>query len=178
MAPLPENSTARVWVDYHDGINPHALQVRHNGGNGNHPNVMASVDAFFTALAPQMYAITITGARYSTIGSNISLPLAWDGAPGYGSGAMPGLRAPFQICFLGRSNTGRQVRWFVFGCKLEAPNTYRFPLIADTELADAWNTIIAGQADGVWLAIDGNDPAMYNYVDANFNSYFEEKQRG
>lgn len=178
MAPLPENNTARVWIDYHDGINPHALQIRHNGGSGNHPNVLAAAAALFSALSPQMYAITITGARYSPQGSTISLPLAWEAAGSYGSGAMPGLRAPFQICYLGRSSSGRQVRWFIFGCKLEAPNSYRFPLIADSELSDGWNAIIAGQADGAFLAIDGGDPAMYNYVDANFNSYFEEKQRG
>lgn len=178
MAPLPENNTDRVWVSYDDGINQHDLLVRHTGGPTNVGNVLSSISEFFTQLGPQLYAITIVAARYSVEGSPISLPVAWEGPGGFGSGAMPASVAPRQLCYLARSNNGRFAKWFIWGCKLETPGGYRFSLGDNTDLADAWNVISAAQAaDNIWCAIDGTNPTLYSYIDVNFNSYYEAKAR-
>lgn len=177
MAPLPENSTDRVWLDYTDGHNPHSLLVRHTGGQTNVGSVLAQINLFFGALAPQMYLITVTGARYSDQGSVFSFPVAWEGPASYGTGAMPGSLAPRQLCYLARDTTGRRVRWFVFGCKLETPNDYRFNLTENADLAEAWNVISLAQQNNIFCTIAGVNPTLYSYIDVNFNSYYEAKTR-
>jgi hypothetical protein len=178
VAPLPINNTTRTWVDYHDGFNPHSLLIRHSGGAAAVTEVLGMAAVFLGALSPQMYVISITGARYSVVNTTVSLPVAWPGAATYGSGAMPAVRRPFQICYLARSAGGRMVRWFIFGCKLEAPANYRYELSASTELQDGWDVLSESQDVGAFLAIDGLNPTLYSYVDANWNSYHEEKARG
>jgi len=177
MAPLPDNNTDCFWLDYTDGQNPHSLLVRFNGGGANVPNVMSSVDQFFTALDPILYAITVNGARWREEGSTISQPLIWEGAAGYGNFAMPSTLAPRQVCFLGRDSAGRRVRWFVFGWDAAPPTAFRIGAGGATEFADARAVIVAGNADGIWLTIAGLDPVLYGYVDINYNSYYEEKTR-
>lgn len=177
MAPLPENNTDRFWLAYTDGQNDHELLVRFNGGAGNVPNVMSSVDQFFTALSPILYLLTVNGARWSAQGSVISQPLIWDGAATYGQFAMPATLAPRQLCYLGRDAQGRRVRWFVFGWEAAPPTAFRIGAGGVTEFADAYAVISAGNADGVWLTIAGLDPVLYGYVDINYNSYYEEKAR-
>lgn len=177
VAPLPENNTDRFWLDYTDGQNPHSLQVRFNGGLPNVSNVISAVHQFFLALSPVLYTLNVSGARYSLEGTNISLPVLWEGDPSYGTFAMPATLAPRQICFLGRSSGGRFVRWFVFGWEAAPPTPFRMELSSPTEFGDAWEVISAAQLDGIFLSIDGLNPTLYGYVDVNYNSYFEEKSR-
>lgn len=178
MAPLPENNTNRFWVDYNDGMNDHSLQVRYDDSGGGLTFAKSSAALFLTALSPQLYAITVTGARYSLATTTISLPTPWSASTTFGTGAMPGSVAPRQLCYLARDGQGRQVRWFVFGCKLETPNDYRFSLGENSDLAEAWGVISDAQNGGAFLSIAGLNPEMYSYIDVNFNSYYEAKTRG
>lgn len=177
MAPLPENNTNRFWVEYSDGINTHDLLCRYDDSGGGLTFAKASVALFLTALSPQWYAISITAARYSLASSNVSLPTTWSASTTYGTGAMPGSVAPRELAWLGRDNVGRRVRWFMFGCKLETPNTYRFQLADNADLAEAWGVISDAQNGGAFLTIAGEDPEMYSYISVNFNNYYEAQQR-
>lgn len=178
MAPLPPNGTARVWVDYSDGINDHSLMVRYDAEVTDASTALSAADAFLAALSPQLYLLTVTGARAQAAGTHISFPVVWDGDDTYGSGAMPGALAPRQLCFLGRTAGGRRVRWFVFGSKMDTPADFRFDLDDDASLENAYNIIVGSQLVGAFIAIDGANPVNYPYVDVNFNSYYEEKARG
>lgn len=177
MPPLPENNTDRLWIDYSDGLNPHSLQIRYDATVVERDVVRNTGRLFLEAIAPQLYLITITGVRYSLKNSNVSLPMPWAGATTFGTGAMPGAKAPYQICYLSRDAQGRRTRWFMFGCKLDTPNTFRFPLSANVELAEGWGVINDGQPNGIWLSIAGLDPEMYSYISVNFNNYYEQKTR-
>jgi hypothetical protein len=177
MAPLPENTTDRFWLDYTDGINPHSFQARFAGGLTAVPNIATQVDNFFLALSPILYGLTVLGARFSLAGTTISQPYTWTGEASYGNFAMPATLAPRQLCFLGRGADGRRVRWFVFGWEAAPPTPFRLDLSNPAELGDAWAILQAGPGTDAFLTISGGDPNLYSYVDVNYNSYFEEKAR-
>lgn len=177
MAPLPENNTDRFWVDYTDGVNSHSLQVRFDGDDTTVNAVMASIDDFLLALSPELYTLTVQGARVSSAGSNITVPVVWTGGITYGSFAMPADLAPRQICFLGRDGLGRRVRWFVFGWNSTPPDPFRIGITPSTAFDNALLAIQAGHTIETWLTISGQVPSMYTYVDINYNSYYEAKSR-
>lgn len=176
MAPLPPSNTARVYWDYHDGQNEHTLTVRY-APSASIDEASDRIVAFLEALEPELYLLTHRGFRASATGSNISVPATWNGDLTYGTGAMPAVSAPRQFCWLARSTGGRRVRWFMWGCKPETPATYRFASGVNATLDAARLALVAGQANGVFLSIDGFNPVTYPYVDVNFNSYYEEKAR-
>ena len=177
MAPLPENSTDRFWLDYTDGINDHSLLVRFNGEFATVNAVMGSVQGFLEALSPELYTLTIQGARVSAQGSNISVPVPWSGNVTYGQFAMPNELSPRQLCFLGRDGFGRRARWFVFGWDAPPPDPFRIGITPATAFDNALIAIRDGQQESIWLTIAGQVPTMYTYVDVNYNSYYEAKAR-
>lgn len=178
MAPLPANTTPRFWLDYNDGIYDHSFLVRYNAVDNSLAEVMGSVDSLLTAIADSMYEVTITGARWSAAGSNISTPTTWTGSASYGGGAMPAVFAPRQMCFLGRDGSGVRYRLFLFGMEFDTPNNYRIARVAANVVDDALTVIEGAQTSGIYLTIEGGAPVMYQYADINFNNYYEAKVRG
>lgn len=176
MPSLPENNTPRLFIDYTDGINPHTLLVRYSASYGL-AATMGDVDAFLSALQGSLYQLTVTGARASASGSNISTPVTWTGSSTYGSGTMTGVFAPRQICFLGRDSTGRKVRWFLFGFKGNTPDTYRINVGDNGDVDAAITALSNAGAAGSFLTIALHSPALYGYADINFNNYYEAKTR-
>jgi hypothetical protein len=150
--------------------------VRFDGGP-TIEEVMAEVHNFWTALDPDLYLITIQGCRYAGEGSDISSPILWTGDATYGTGTMPAVRAPLQVCWLGRDSQGRRYRNFVFGLEFTVPDNYRSPAITGNIAANGLESLISSQALGVFLTIAGLAPTMYTYVDVNYNSYWERKVR-
>lgn len=175
LGALPPHNTARVWVDYNDGLNLHTLLVRHDATV---PDVMDSIDSLFTNIASDWYEITIGEVRFAASGSDISFPATWTGSATYGATTMPGVFAPRQFMLLGRTNTGRKARWSLFGLEGSTPDTFRLERVAANIVDDALTVIEAGQTAGIWLGIDGHVPVMYQYADYNFNNHYERLQRG
>lgn len=176
MAALEPNNTNRLWLRYSDGVNEHELLVRFDDTTDKADLVMVELHNMFTALEPAIFALSIAGVRVSAEGGLLSFPMPWSGDPSYGTGAMPAKEAPRQACFLGRSSGGRRVRFFIFGADMTTPDLYRFN--ATGGWADALDVIVAAQTNGMFLAIDGLAPTMYNYIDVNYNSYWEQERRG
>lgn len=176
LPPLPANNTARVFWDYSDGINEHTLMVRYAPSAGV-DEASDRMHNFLVALAPTLYQITHRGFRAAASGSDISVPATWNGDTSYGTGTMPAVQAPRQLCFLARSSGGRRVRWFMWGFEGNTPDTYRFLSGANEALDAARLAIVAGQANGVFLSVDGANPVTYPYVNINYNSYYETQAR-
>lgn len=177
MAPLPENSTARLWVDYNDGVNDHSLQVRFDAPDTTLGIAMTHADNFLTAIAGDLYEITVNGARFAAAGSNISLPATWTGGAVYGSDPMPVLLAPRETRWVGRTQNGRRVSFSIYGGKYVSPDTFRI-ISSGSNLPNLGVIAInAASDDGAFVAIDGFRPTMKNYVDVNFNSYWEAEAR-
>jgi hypothetical protein len=176
MAPYPPQTTARLWVDYSDGLHNHSAMFRFAtiAGTG---NAMDGADEFLTALSPDLVTITILGARAAAEGSVISVPLIWTGAAVYGSGAQTGVNEPKELCFVGRTGLGTMAKWFMYGSKAGIPNSYRyFP--GELASLDAGVAALRGRVtDGTWVAIDTQPPSVYPYINIQWNSYWESQQR-
>jgi hypothetical protein len=176
MAPLPPENTARFWVDYNDGHNDHTLLMRYSPSAGLSAIQAVAAD-FLAALSPVLYLITITGARAANSGSVISVPESWGGDSTYGSSAQPAASAPLELCYVGRTTTGRMAKWFMYGFKGIVPGSFRFYPSDDSNL-DAADTILRNAGlTGKLLAIDGELPSVYPYINIQFNSYWESQAR-
>ena len=177
MAPLPENNTARLWIDYNDGENDHSLMARFLAPDTPLSLAMTHVASFLTDISGFLYEITINGARYAAQGSNISLPATWEGDSTYGTDPMPTLLAPRETRWVGRTQNGRRVSFSIYGGKYTSPDEYRI-VSSGANLPNLGVIAInAASEDGVMVAIDGFRATMKNYVDVNFNSYWEAEAR-
>lgn len=177
MAPLPDSSTNRLFVDYTDGINNHTLMFRYPL-SGTLAGVMGVADDVLSAVSPLIHLITITSARAAAAGSEISLPVAWTGLGTYGATSVPGSRAPAQISFVGRSSDGRRARWFIFPYRAAIPDDFRLSTSENADVLATYNALVAGAAAGDLATIGGLAPTILPYANVNYNSYYETKQRG
>jgi hypothetical protein len=164
-------------VDYNDGENDHSLQVRFLAPDTTLAIAMTYAGEFFEAIEDFLYEITINGARFAAAGSDISLPATWSGASTYGTDPMPTLLAPRETRWVGRTQNGRRVSFSVYGCKYTSPDTFR--IVSDGANLPNLGVVLINDAsdDGAFVAIDGFRPTMKNYVDVNFNSYWEAEAR-
>lgn len=178
MAPLPPNSTARLFLDYSDGQHAHTLSWRYDQADLAVTDVMDALDAFLTAFTTGLYLITILSARYQLTGETITTPVAWTGAATYGSGSMPAVDAPREVRFLARSSGGRKTSFAVYGSSIGIPATYRYN-VGDNAAVDAAIAQLQLAADiSAFITIEGLPPTVYQFADVNFNSYWERKARG
>ena len=174
LGSLPAHNTARVWVDYSDGLFTHTLLIRHDAAVA---DVMDAADNLFVAIASDWYEITIGDVRFAANGSDISFPAVWTGSATYGATTMPGVFAPRQFMLLGRTSLGRKARWSLWGFEGTTPDQYRLPRSGGNICDDALTVIEAAQTASIFLGIDGHAPVMYQYVDFNFNNHYERLQR-
>lgn len=177
MAPLPQNNTARAWVDYNDGQQTHSLMMRFNEPTVSNEAAIEALANFFVAAATLLYEVTILGARISAQGSDVSFPQAWTGETTYGDSALPAVFAPRETRFLGRSLNGRKVSWSLYGGKYTTPDDYRLTALDDAGVASVLSYLDSVDSDGIFLTISGHKPIRYPYADINFNSYWEMRVR-
>jgi hypothetical protein len=179
MAPLPPHNTARFWYDYNDGINDHSLLCRYVATvDFGISDVMAAVDDFLNAVSDDLYLISTQGARFADAGSDISVPVTWEGAATYGAGTMPAVFAPRQTMWLGRDSLGRRFRVSLWGIDQTTPDNFRFASVGGNFVALAVASLATSGAAGAFRTISGNQPSLYNYADVQFNSHWETAARG
>lgn len=180
MAPLPENATARYFVDYTDGINEHTLLFR--GLPGTSAALLGGIaNNVIQELQPNMYlGWAIVGARFSQAGSDFSLPVLPPNQVTPGSNiAMPGTAAPRFQSIIGRGVvSGRRFRMFFFGLNIATPNDFRIDTGEVTSLDNARSQLIEAFGDNNIVTIGGDTAVLYDYFNVGFNSYYERKQRG
>lgn len=177
MAPLPQNNTARFWVDYNDDVNEHTAMVRFDATVLDVPSALDTYHEFLTDISDFLYEITIIGARWAEQGSDISIPVTWPGDSTYGTDFMPPLLGPRQTRWEGRDSSGRKGSLSLYGCKYTTPDSYRIISIGANLPNLGVLAINAGSALGSFQSIGGNRMNMKNYVNVNFNSYWEAEAR-
>jgi len=177
MAPVNPNNTARLWVDYTDGIHQHTLMWRVNGAIASIAAAKTAVHDFLTALSPVLFELTITGARAAAAGSDVSNPSLWTGDASYGTGAATAINAPVEIRYEGRSLGGRRGSAHLYGYKVGVPGTFRIGITPASELDDALVVLQAATVAGTMVAIDNGAMNWHTYVNIQYNSYWERKAR-
>lgn len=174
MVPIPPSNTTRWKVTYSTANAEHSVLCRSTGALTS-AGFSTFFDAFLTALEPRLYEIAIVSLQVAAAGLNVFNTVTWSGAASYGSGAEAAVFAPRQMCFLGRTSGGRRARMFLFGMSGTSPDNYRIYSADDTAISDAYDVLNTNP--GVFVGIDGLATVKYNYVDVNFNSYWERAVR-
>lgn len=187
MAPLPENSTDRVFLDYTSMDISHTLELRITPAGGATPIDYANT---YSAWMVQRMLTTdsVQGARFQAAGSNFSLPLPFTPAIGViaadiGNRWIEDPESAF-LSLIGRGRTtGRRVRWTLFTPARTTlwPEDNRYNP-GDAAPIDTFRQNFASLADAAGIAplltVGGDLVNVYGYVNAGKNSYWQREQRG
>lgn len=195
MAPLPPNSTARVYFDYDSGSGANALnhtvQVRYIGPADNGVAAQTAFLALLNAIGPGNFNAgwSVNTVRVAPFNQDFSVPVpliaglnsfvGTDGTP------LASFEEALEHTFQGRSpSTGRRVDLSLYGISFlagQVPGDYRVQegasgigLIVRNAVTALTNGVSANQS---FVAIDGTGPVWYGYMNVNFNSYWERRKR-
>jgi len=124
-----------------------------------------------------MYLVSITGARFSNAGSDVTNPLDWPGETTYGEGAMPAVNAPRFLRWILRSPDGRLGAMSLFGIDVSTPSTYRIYGVEGNVVDAVRATLLTAVGNGDVCTISGGLPTVKNYANVKFASYWQDKPR-
>lgn len=191
MAPLPQNSTARLFFDYVTGnattSQEHTFAVRMSGTAGDIANVQERVRAVLIAMGTNSFrdGWRILGVRYQAAGTDFSNPVTLIANlvsfVGTSGGAYDPRMEAVEDTFQGRSTTsGRRVDFSLYRALSDAPSNFRwlggttgFPAAVRAGVT----ALNASVAVGAFIAIDGSAVVWRDYLNANYNSYWERRIR-
>lgn len=189
MAPLPENSTARLFLDYTSmGVN-HTVMIRLPSDatlGGIQQFAIDIADALRTRM---LETDSFFAARLSNVGSDFSFPITFPVLPGIltVAGNVWGQDPQStMLSIVGRSySTGRRVRLQFFSpvSSTSWPDDNRYNP-GDSAPVDTFRTNVIGTLNGGGIsgvqavAIDNTAPGWYPYVNISQNAYWQREQRG
>jgi len=177
LAPLPDNNTNRLWLDYRGEFGEHTVQFR----TATTTDIFAFMDTIQLALdgASGMWSDTTLFYqwRFSGAGTNVSTvvrTIALDGT------ALVPLGSPLYPRFwsvVGRSADGRRVRYSFFGSQFNLEGDYRLEPGDDARM-DAIRGALAGEAAaGRLVSISGQQPLLATYLNVGYNAYWQRQRR-
>lgn len=192
MVALPQNNTDRVHFDYVTGVQTtskrHTVTFRGVGPVFDTGDVQDFFVDFLTALGPSVLRVgwKVEGVRLSPVGQNFSLPLpivpALQAFAGTSATVLNELQETQEWTWQGRSFTsGRRVDFSLYGLVTVPPTNLRYT--AGGGGSPAWVAatvnILNNHATYPWgpATVDGTMPTWQQYVNMNYNSYWEGEIR-
>lgn len=172
LPPLLPNNTARYRVSYTSNSVLHSFQIRSLSS----PSAIgAHINAFFAALAPQLYETTIGSTEFAAAGSDV-YNLVTTGAEGaiHGTGVGPLNVVPLAFNFIGRTSGGRRVRRAIFGSTTVAVNYRAQP--GEFSAIDAARAVLVN-AGSMIMGIDGITPIWKTYVNLKYFDHWVKEVR-
>ncbi len=190
MAPLPQNSTGRVWIDYHTGggttSQQHTAMLRFSTALGGNPaGALAVLGLILTAPGAGSYMTgwAADSARYANEGSDISLPgvlpASLVGFVGTGVGTITLEDQAREVKFVGRGPvTGRRASFSIYGLlpSLFASKDFRIDRAAENFVGEVLD-VIDEMDTGYLVSIGGDRATWYDYANWQYNSYWEGSLR-
>lgn len=175
MAPLPPNTTARLYVDYETCTVQHTSVIRYNTGS-TWGDAQIEWNDVVEAIDESFYLINILGARVQDAGTDFTYPVTWIQQPTYGTDAGPKNAGANMCNFIGRSNTGHRGGLFLFGYLASVVGAkYRVPEASNAGVAAALVELRA--AEGTMCAVDGAPMVWQNYANIGESAYWRNKIR-
>lgn len=188
LPPLPDNNTARLWIDYTSLGRPHSALVRIFETAGA-INAGAVANRVIPVIVTRMLQTdSVTGARFAEAGENFSVPLAITPTPGVVSGANVTWENDPESAFLtlpGRDSfQGRKTRFGLFSPvrTVSWPGDNRYnpgdePVI-DTFRINLTAALNNSTGPDDTVVTIGNNPVRWaGYVNISHNAYWQRKQR-
>jgi predicted amino acid dehydrogenase len=174
MAPLPVNSTARLWVKKSGISGEHETMFRFIAGT-TQSEAVTGVHIICEEMASFLWEDdAFISARWAADGSNLSFPVAWDVIPGENPGTPDEAQYPGFVSWVGRGADGREVRWTLNGVPFTADDNYR---IFASESITVEAVRFALETELTIANIGSFHPVVYNYVNLGYNAYFQRKAR-
>lgn len=190
MAPLPQNSTARLFLDYATGLSgagSHTMQIRYLGSDRSASAAQARVASILTAAGAPAFrqGWRIVAARTALAGEDFTVPQNLNSslASFLGSNTTPYPRRfeAREFTFVGRGVDGpRKTRLSFYGIAAAVADLESFRGSIGAPNTPAWaNSAYAAlvAASSPIVAIDGSQLVWYSYVNMNYNSYWERRLR-
>lgn len=188
MAPLPPQSTARVWFDYFTGGNTgveHTVQFRYLGNDRTAQSAQERFAAFLTALQPGTMPAgwRVIRVRTALAGETFSVAQAAiasvNSFVGTNAAALTRAQQANELTWQARGlNSPRRCDISIFGFQEgNLSGVGRFNATpSGTDLASrTWAALVASSA--VFVAIDGTPLVWYPYVNTGRNSYWKRRTR-
>lgn len=193
MAPLPQNNTARILFDYVTGNSStsveHTVAVRYDPLTTPAGNMQGHFYSVLNALGPGRFRVgwRVVRVRTQAAGANFSLPTdiipPLDTFVGtLATGYVPRVEA-VESTFQGRSFTsGRRVDFSLYRAAGDAEANFRVPggeAGINAAVTNVVTTLNGFTLDGqdAFITIDGSPATWYNYMNEQYNSYWEEQLR-
>lgn len=175
MAPLPDNNTPTLFVDYTSGGQTHTSEVRLPSGASSGSAAVAAGVMAIVMKALLFPSDSITGARFRQAGSSVSFPVTFTPVVGTQGGTPDDDNKPNFVSWTGRSIDGRRVKFTVFTRAVQpALQGYR-----DTTPSTGEQAVLAALTDNDVDArtISGQAPIWNTYVNYGANAYYQRKAR-
>lgn len=174
LPPLPENNTARYFVDYEGPYGKHSAQFRANHG-GDPASVIPTIQGLINAIKPAIFAdTTFNGLRFADVGSNISNPLTWAPIQGTAVGTLAPEFYPRFFAFWGRGPDGRETKLTFYGGNIGVSADYRMTGGENSTVAAG---VLYLNTQSVFQTISGSRPIWKQYANTGYNAYFQRKRR-
>lgn len=175
MAPLPVNTTNRLWVRKVGISGTHEIMFRGQAGS-DQVDLAAAAEEFLNATKGLVYESDVwASARYSAAGSDLSFPIGWAPIAGANGSAYDGRNQPFFVDWVGRGNDGRRVRWSIQGAVPFNDSNYRAVQGENAAVDAGIVALIAGVT--ILATISGSPMFPYPYADVGWNAYQQRKRR-
>jgi len=175
LTPLPEDNTARLFVNYTHGTNEHEIQFRLLS-----PFTQSDLVGFVSNWINNNKSLWGTdvnfhSADWAAAGSSVRNPVSW--TPIVGTGTPPTFNTRFSRSgsFVGRSPDGRKVRLFIYGWVYAEDATYRIYGSEDALLQDAIDDLNA--LTSRVGTISGSAPIFKPYINMRNNAYWQTELR-
>jgi len=170
MAPLPEDSTARIFLTYSVAGQEHTLMARYDAAATPTPDALMEVSNFLEAMDAMVYLSSFVKAEVAAVGSNVRVPVAWPGITEWGASAGDPDSAPFFWSFTGKDITGRRFRVELFGRGHSDAQSWRLYAVDDTSIAAA--VAVLETEEAVFLSIAGNTPIYNQYANRSVSQHW------
>lgn len=176
LLPLPEDNTARLFVNYTHGSVEHEVQVRLLS-----PFTQSDLVGWFHTWLDNRTALFGTdvefhSADWADANSSVRNPVSWVPISGAGTPSTSLGRYSRSFSFVGRSPDGRKVRLFFYGMVYGEDVTYRVYGSEDIILQQAVDGLNA--LNSRIGTISGSAPIFKPYLNIRNNAYWQTELRG
>lgn len=175
MAPLADNLTPRLFIEYTSMGHEHTMLIRLQGGATGADAITAYNEITAILKSGMHTSDSFTGARFSAAGSNLSFPLSVTAVAGTGSTSVGEDNKPNFVSWTGRSLQGRRVKITFFTGQTGEITGFRWGTPPAGWLANMLSYLDL-DAEGI-VAADGGIPVWNPYVNMGVNSYYQRKFR-
>ena len=174
LPPLPEDNTARLFLDYEGPYGKRTMQFR-SSLVGGISAAAGQVESFVNIIRGAITVETIfTGLRLAEAGSNVSNPVEWLPIQGTVNNTLAPTEYPRFFAFWGRGNDGRETKLTVYGGVFSVTADYRLQRVEQLIIGQAIDYL---NSTATFTTISGSRPTWKQYANTGYNAYHQRKRR-